>query len=495
MNILFACSELYPLIKTGGLADVAYNLPLAMHHQGHKVRIVLPAYRAVLDGLSHLKPVGQINTSIQGYDVSLLKTSLKNTELQVYLVHCPALFDRPGGPYGEFADHSWEDNAQRFGLFCRIVTLIAINRAGLAWQPDLVHCNDWHTALVPMLLKVYQSRPRSLFTIHNLAYQGLFSEADFKALKLPEVIDGVRLWDFRALEFYGQMSFMKAAIVFADAVNTVSQGYAREVLTPQFGCGLDGLLRTIGDRFYGIVNGIDTKLWDPGNDCFIETLYGPSSLHRKIFNKLALQDEFHLSRYGNGNGNSNTSERPLIGVVVRLTEQKGIDLILETLPRIIESGFDMVVLGSGEKSVEIELQAAAAKYHGRMGVRIGYDERIAHMIIAGADALLIPSRYEPCGLTQMYAQRYGTIPVAHGVGGLADTIIDLPPYTEDIADATGLLFWDHSSSALLEALQRLTFVYDNLLLWRQLQRAGMRENFSWEHSADEYSRLYQSLCC
>lgn len=484
MNILFACSELYPLIKTGGLADVAYNLPLALQRQSHEVRIVLPAYRSLLDNLSHLKAVGQITTTIQGYDVSLSKTNLKNTNISVYLVHCPALFDRPGGPYGEHSDSSWEDNAQRFGLFCRIVTLIGVNRAGLNWQPDLVHCNDWHTGLVPLLLKVYKSRPQSLYTIHNLAYQGLFSRTDFNALKLPEVVDGVRLWDFRALEFHGKMSFIKAGIVFADAVNTVSRGYAQEVLTADFGCGLDGLLRFVGRRFSGIGNGIDTHLWDPGNDHFIETLYGPSSLHRKIFNKLALQGEFHLA---------SNHERLLIGVVSRLTDQKGIDLILDALPLIMQQSLDLVVLGSGDKNIEEALKQAARRYPGRLSIRLIYDERIAHLIIAGADALLVPSRYEPCGLTQMYAQRYGTVPVAHGVGGLADTIIDIPPYSEDIADATGVLFWQHSVSALFEALLRLEFVYGNLLLWRELQRAGMRENFSWDQSAKVYAGLYESL--
>ncbi|MDC0088507.1 glycogen synthase [Porticoccaceae bacterium] len=371
---------------------------------------------------------------------------------------CAELFDRPGGPYGETSGHDWEDNAQRFGLFCRIVTLIGTDRAGLSWQPDIVHCNDWHTGLVPLLLKVYKSRPQCVFTIHNLAYQGLFNEADFNALKLPEVVNGVRLWDFRGLEFYRQMSFIKAGIVFAGAVNTVSQGYAQEVLTTQFGCGLEGLLKTIGRRFSGIVNGIDIKLWDPGNDRFIETLYGASSLHRKIFNKLAVQAEFHL-------GDNN--ERLLIGMVSRLTEQKGLELILEALPLIQQQGIDFVLLGSGDRKFEQALQEAARRYPGRVSVKIGYDERIAHLIVAGADALLIPSRYEPCGLTQMYAQRYGTVPVAHGVGGLADTIIDIPPFSEDIADATGVLFWDYSCSALLEALQRLEFVYGNLLLWRE----------------------------
>lgn len=485
MKILFACSELYPLVKTGGLADVAYNLPLALRHLGHQVRIVLPAYRSLLDELGHLRAVVKYSTRIDGYRVSLLQTNLEDTAIAVYLVDCPELFDRSGGPYGEASgDQAWSDNAKRFALFCRMVALIAMDHTDQSWQPDIVHCNDWHTGLVPLLLAASKPRPKTLFTIHNLAYQGLFSEEEFKALKLPEVVDGKRLWDYQAVEFYGQMSFMKAAIVFSDAVNTVSAGYAREVLTEQFGCGLEGLLQSIGPRFLGIANGIDNRLWDPCNDRLIDTVYGTSSLHRKIFNKLALQEAFYQPR---------NSDRLMLGVVSRLTEQKGIDLLLEALPLIMALPIDIVVLGSGDQSLEKALKQAAISYPSRIGVKLGYDEEIAHLIIAGADALLIPSRYEPCGLTQMYAQRYGTIPVAHGVGGLADSIIDIPPFSEDIADATGVLFWQHSTSALVEALQRLEFVYGNTLLWRDLQRAGMRKDFSWEESARDYAGLYRSL--
>lgn len=484
MKILFACSELYPLIKTGGLADVAHNLPLALRHLGHQVRIVLPAYRSLLNQLADLRAVVEFSTRIDGYRLSLLKTNLEDSAIPVYLVDCPELFDRSGGPYGEDRDHGWPDNAKRFALFCRMVTLIAMDHADQSWQPDIVHCNDWHTGLVPLLLATAKPRPRTLFTIHNLAYQGLFEEEQFKALKLPEEVNGKRLWDYRAVEFYGQMSFMKAAIVFADAVNTVSAGYAKEVLTEKFGCGLEGLLQSIGRRFSGIANGIDNRLWDPGNDQLIDTVYGTSSLHRKIFNKLALQEAFYQPR---------NTDRLVLGVVSRLTPQKGFDLLLEALPLIMQLPVDILVLGSGDQKLEKALKQAALKYPSRIGVKLGYDEKIAHLIVAGADALLIPSRYEPCGLTQMYAQRYGTIPVAHGVGGLADTIIDIPPFSEDIADATGVLFWEFSASALVEALQRLVFVYGNTLLWRDLQRAGMREDFSWEGSARAYAQLYKSL--
>jgi len=484
VKILFACSELYPLIKTGGLADVAHNLPLALRHLGHQVRIVLPAYRSLLNQLADLRAVVEFSTRIDGYRLSLLKTNLEDSAIPVYLVDCPELFDRSGGPYGEDRDHGWPDNAKRFALFCRMVTLIAMDHADQSWQPDIVHCNDWHTGLVPLLLATAKPRPRTLFTIHNLAYQGLFEEEQFKALKLPEEVNGKRLWDYRAVEFYGQMSFMKAAIVFADAVNTVSAGYAKEVLTEKFGCGLEGLLQSIGRRFSGIANGIDNRLWDPGNDQLIDTVYGTSSLHRKIFNKLALQEAFYQPR---------NTDRLVLGVVSRLTPQKGFDLLLEALPLIMQLPVDILVLGSGDQKLEKALKQAALKYPSRIGVKLGYDEKIAHLIVAGADALLIPSRYEPCGLTQMYAQRYGTIPVAHGVGGLADTIIDIPPFSEDIADATGVLFWEFSASALVEALQRLVFVYGNTLLWRDLQRAGMREDFSWEGSARAYAQLYKSL--
>jgi len=481
MNILFACSELYPLIKTGGLADVAYNLPAALRRQGHDIRIVLPSYSGLAE--AHHKWL-DYSAEVMGYPVGLLQAHLKGTDIPVYLVDCPQLFDRPGGPYGEYADQPWTDNAQRFGLFCRVSEKIALNQVGLAWHPDTVHCNDWHTGLLPLLLASHNKRPQCLFTIHNLAYQGLFDRIDFEALDLPATVDGKVLWDYQALEYYGMMSFMKAGIVFADAVNTVSVGYAKEVLSKEFGCGLEGLLRSLGEGFSGITNGIDTQLWDPSNDPMIQTIYGSHSLHRKVFNKLALLAEFQLLGH---------QDRLLLGIVSRLTEQKGIDLLIEALPLIMQLPVDLVVLGNGDKVLEKALLEVEKQYPMRISVKPAYDERAAHLVIAGADALLIPSRYEPCGLTQMYAQRYGTIPVAHGVGGLADTIIDIAPFSENIADSTGVLFWDFTPDALIDALQRLHFVYDNLLLWRDLQRSGMDEDFSWDISATGYSNLYQSL--
>lgn len=484
MNILFACSEIYPLIKTGGLADVAYNLPRALQAMGHNVRIVLPAYRAVLARVGDAEPVATLN-SIYGTTVRVRQTVLPDSgsekdSLTVYLTDAPALFDRPGNPYGDSTRRDWDDNALRFGLFGRVVADIALNRAQLGWQPHIVHCNDWHTGLAPLWLAVEAERPATVFTIHNLAYQGLFPFAEFDRLQLPVTVNGIAVRDFRGLEFYRQLSFIKGGIVFADAVNTVSPGYAREVLHDDFGCGLDGLLRYRGAAFSGIVNGIDTEVWDPGSDPFIHRRYSSSSLQRKLANKTALRQEFQLPV---------NSERLLLGMVSRFSEQKGVDILLAALPRLLKLPVELMVLGSGGEKFERGLHAFAQRYPDRIAVVSGYDEALAHRVIAGADVLLIPSRYEPCGLTQMYSQRYGTLPLARAVGGLADTVIDINAGSA----ATGVLFADYSAEALVAAVRRALVLYRDPERWRHAQRKGMATDFSWRRSAREYRALYESL--
>ncbi len=481
MNILFGCSELYPLVKTGGLADVAYNLPRALQQLGHSVRIILPAYRGLIQMVNAARRVGRC--TVYGHSVDVLETSLRDSDLVLYLVDCPTLFDRGGGPYGDYSDTAWPDNAQRFGLFCRVAVDMALDRFMLAWQPDIVHCNDWQTGLVPVLLAVHEQRPASVFTVHNLGYQGLFPLAECESLELPSAINGVPIRDFRALEFYGQLSFIKGGVVFADAVNTVSPGYAQEVLTPEFGCGLDGLLRHCGSRFSGILNGIDTTIWDPSFDQAIAVNYEQKSLAGKQLNKRALMREFSLS------DNENAL---LLGVVSRLTDQKGIDLILESLPLLLELPINLVVLGSGDSAIEKTLRACATQHPNRISVRFGYDEALAHRIIAGIDALLIPSRYEPCGLTQLYSQRYGTVPIAHAVGGLRDTIVDTGDGYLSPDKNTGILFHEFSVTAFVEAVTRAVDLHREWSRWRQLQLAGMGGDFSWVASAINYVELYHS---
>jgi len=494
MRVMFACSELYPLIKTGGLADVAYNLPRALVQLGHQVRIVLPAYR----GLAEVTPPPQplCRFEIIGYEVAVLVSHVPDTTIPLYLIDCPELFNRPGDPYGD-GSHPWPDNALRFGLFCRAVVDLVENHCYGDWLPDIVHCNDWQTGLVPLLLADGATNPATLFTIHNLGYQGLFSQQTLAELGLPEEVKGVPLWDFRALEFYGELSYIKGGIVFADAVNTVSPGYAQEVLTPEFGCGLDGLLRHCGARFSGIVNGIDTDYWSPAKDPDIDLNYSVESLADKQANKRGLLARFHLP------DDENTL---LLVMVSRLTEQKGIDLLLDALPALLDLPLKVVVLGSGEAQYEQRLLVLAAQHPDRIAFHSGYHEALAHRIIAGVDALLIPSRYEPCGLTQMYSQRYGTVPIAHAVGGLRDTIINAcgravqgesggasggEPW--DGVAGTGILFDDYSVAGLQGAVASANKLFQHAMLWSCLQLAGMKQDFSWAASAREYNRLYHRI--
>lgn len=482
VNILFACSELHPLIKTGGLADVACYLPQALQRAGQSVRIILPAYASVMKKIVSAQPVA--TCTVYGHAVEVLETTFEATGMILYLVDCPALFSRGGGPYGDDSDNDWPDNAQRFGLFCQVVAELALNRLGLAWLPDIVHCNDWQTGLIPVLLAAHTSRPSSVFTIHNLAYQGLFPQPEFDELALPVAVNNTPLWDFRALEFHGQMSFIKGGIVFADAVNTVSPGYAREVLTPEFGCGLDGLLRHCGDRFSGILNSIDTGDWDPATDPAITANYDQHSLANKQQNKAALMTEFKLP---------NNEDTLLLGMVSRLTEQKGIGLLLDSLPMLLKLPVKLVVLGSGDSVYEKAFQEYVTQYPTRISIRLGYDEALAHRVIAGVDALLIPSRYEPCGLTQMYSQRYGTVPIAHGVGGLQDTIVDMGERSPWPDKNTGLLFHDFTVPAFIDAVTRAVDLHREQSRWRELQLAAMGKDFSWAVSARKYAGLYRSV--
>lgn len=469
-------------MKTGGLADVADNLPRALRQLGHSVRIILPAYRGVVPLTSAERRVG--TCTVYGHAVKVLESSLEDCDIVLYLVDCPALFDRGGGPYGDYTDKAWPDNAQRFGLFCRVAVDMALNKFKLTWQPDIVHCNDWQTGLIPALLAVHSPRPAVLFTVHNLAFQGLFPQAEFANLELPSTINGVPVQDFRALEFHGQLSFMKGGMVFADAVNTVSPGYALEVMTPEYGCGLDGLLRHLGSRFSGILNGIETSVWDPSTDRAIAVNYHQKSLAGKQLNKRALMSDFALPA---------DQDALLLGVVSRLTEQKGIDLILESLPLLLDLPVNLVILGSGDSAFEKTLQDCARRHPARIGIHLGYDEGLAHRVIAGVDALLIPSRYEPCGLTQLYSQRYGTVPIAHAVGGLRDTIVDTGDGHLNADKNTGILFHEFTVAAFIGALTRAVDLHRERGRWRQLQLAGMDKNVSWAASATSYVGLYRSI--
>ncbi|MGK2940497.1 MAG: glycogen synthase GlgA [Immundisolibacter sp.] len=479
-RILLAASEAWPLIKTGGLGDVVGALPAALRNAGADARLVLPAYPAAMAALAGLEPIAE--SALYGSTVTLFEGHIGAEHpagrVPVYLVGSPA-FDRPGNPYQDNAGQDWPDNARRFALFCRAAAALALGRLAPNWRADIVHAHDWQTGLLPALLSLETRRPRSVFTIHNLAYQGLVPASDADALSLPP-----EWWRYQALEFHGQLALIKGGIVYADRVTTVSPRYAREITTPEFGCGLDGLLRHRAAALSGILNGIDSTVWNPSTDPALSAPYDRNHLAGKQANKAALQAEMGLAV---------DTDALLLGLVGRLVAQKGIDLLLDALPRLLAMPVQVVVLGSGEATYVQALHAAAAAAPSRVAFRTGYDEALAHRIQAGVDALLVPSRFEPCGLTQLYALRYGTVPIVRAVGGLADTVVNATPRALATGRATGIRFQTASAAALLEAVERACALFRADEPWRQLQHAGMAKDHSWAASARAYMALYRAL--
>jgi starch synthase len=477
-RILFACSEAHPLIKTGGLADVSGSLPPVLQALGDDVRVVLPAYRQVLQRLPQLPVAAELDLPGHAAPVRILQAVLPQTAVTVWLVDAPAYFDRDGGPYLGPDGHDWPDNAARYTLFARAVVELAQDRAGLAWRPDVVHCNDWQTGLVPALLAQEPQRPGTVFTIHNMAYQGLFTRAVFDTLGLPE-----SLWHMEAMEFYSQFNFLKGGLVFSDWITTVSPTYAEEIRSPTYGYGLEGVLNHRAAHLRGILNGVDYAIWDPAHDPLIPHHFSPAKPAGKKKSKAALQQQFALA------GEAGT---PLIGLVGRMVEQKGIDLVLDALPALLErQPLQLAVVGTGTAAFEQAFRDLAARYPQRVGVFIGYDEGYAHLVEAGADIFLMPSRFEPCGLNQIYSLRYGTVPVVRRTGGLADTVVHADTATLADGSATGFSFEAADSAALGETLQQALDLYGQPPAWRRLMVSGMRQDFSWEQSARHYQELYR----
>jgi starch synthase len=475
-KILFVTSEAHPLIKTGGLADVAGSLPKALAGLEQDVRLVMPNYQDI----KHTETPRYICTlRVDNRDVNILETHLPDTNVPVWLVDYRPFFDYPGNPYMDEHGNPWSNIADRFALFCRIATEIAMDRAYLNWQPDIIHCNDWQSGLIPALLSLEEEAPATVFTIHNMAYQGLFPASAFYALNLPG-----KLWKTDGVEFHGMLSFIKGGLAFADRITTVSPTYAKEIQTPEFGYGMEGLLSHRHEDLSGILNGMDLEQWDPASDAHIVQTYTPSSLKLKKLNKTALQERMNLPVDEN---------IPVFGLISRLVEQKGIDLLLGCLPHMTKLPLQFVLLGSGDKSIELKLQNFANLYPEKIAVTIGYNEQLAHQIEAGVDVFLMPSRFEPCGLNQMYSQRYGTIPIVRETGGLADTIVDALPTTIANGTASGISFSDPVSGALLEAIKRTLVLYDGKSNWRRIQQITMKKDFSWENSANQYLALYNEL--
>lgn len=476
-SILFASSEVHPLIKTGGLADVSGSLPVALKNLRRDVRIIMPAYGGVIDRCGEVGEIATLSVGPAGDPVRLLEGKLPGSSVRIWLVDSPRHFARDGGPYGMPGGGDWPDNDERFALFARVIEAIALGKAGLAWQPDLVHCNDWQTGLAPALLSLAPARPATVFTIHNLSYQGLFPAERFRHLDLPPP-----LWSMHGLEYFGQLSFIKGGLAFADMLSTVSPQYAAEIQTPAFGYGLEHLLRHRSGRLTGILNGADYRHWNPARDPLIAHAYNAWTLTGKKVNKVDLQTHFGLPV------NRNV---PVLGMVGRLVEQKGFDLLLAILPQLMRQDIQLVVLGSGDPVLEERLRQAVEQYPRQVAAHIGYDESLAHRIEAGADIFVMPSRFEPCGLNQIYSLRYGTVPVVHRTGGLSDTVINASDEAIAAGIATGFIFDEPTPEHLLGALQRALACQQQPKTWKRLIFQGMQQDFSWRQSAQRYLALYR----
>jgi len=468
MKSLLVASEAVPLIKTGGLADVAGSLPVALRALGDDARIALPAYPD-----ARRKLEAETVASIPGG--AILRGTLGNG-VPVYLFDLPQWFDRPGDPYHDGHGEPYLDNPQRYAAFSEQVARAAMIGFGDGWRPDVVHANDWQTGLCAPWLNDLGGPPL-VFGIHNLGYHGWFDRVVFDALGLPP-----QWWSLHRAEFHGGVGFLKAGLIEAAQLVTVSPTYAREIQSPGLGFGLDGVLRHRADVLHGVLNGIDTEAWNPATDPDIARHYDAAHLKTKDFNKRALQEQFGLTR---------DDKALLVGHVGRLSYQKGMDLALDALSRGHEA-IQFALLGTGDAHLAAGWQALAGRNPGRIGVSIGYSETLAHQIIAGADAFLMPSRYEPCGLTQMYALRYGTVPVVHATGGLADTVIDATPQAQAAGAANGVRFEHADVGGVDYGLSRVLALYRARRSWRALQRNGMAADFSWDRSARQYRSIYKA---
>lgn len=472
-RILSVASECAPFVKTGGLADVVGALPAALAAYSDEVRTLVPGYPALMKRARKAKTVASFKGFFGG-PARVLSLRLDGVELLV--LEAKHLFDRAGGPYVDADGLDWPDNPERFAALCYAAAAIAVEGAG-GWVPQVVHGHDWQAGLIPEYLHELQvggARTPFVMTVHNIAFHGNAGADRLKALRLDP-------WRLRQehFEFWGLISALKAGLTGADRITTVSQTYAEELMTPEFGMGMDGVLRARRGDLTGIVNGIDTDVWNPETDPAIKTYKSPKG---KQANKTALRAEFGLG----------DAEGPLCVLVSRLTEQKGIDLLLEALPSLLARGGQLALLGSGDKGLEAALQDLAAR-EPNVGVKIGYDEPQAHRMMAGGDAILVPSRFEPCGLTQLYGLRYGTVPLVALTGGLADTVINASPAALARGVATGIQHFPVTGEALANAFARLCDLYDDPKTWTTIQRNGMKQPVGWESSAAKYHNLYADL--
>lgn len=474
MKVLFASSEIHPLIKTGGLADVAGALPIALRNKNVDVKLIMPAYRGILEKLAPVKSSINLGNPFGVGDLILLESLIPESNTPIFLVQCQGLFERDAGPYLDQQGQDFGDNDVRFAAFSWVCAFITQHGRLLGWQPDILHLNDWQTGFAAAYLAAWRlEHPPVITTVHNLRYNGSFPLERYDAVRLPH-----DLLSLHGMEFYGRYSSLKAGLVYSNAITTVSPTYAKEILTPEYGDGLDGTLQAYRYKLSGILNGVDYNEWSPSIDPYIHTHYDLHSIDLKLQNKLALQRE---------NGLPENPQAPVFGVVSRLTEQKGLDLIPAAIEPALKKGAMLILLGSGDKALEKQYLALQERYPEQIGIRIGYDEAYSHRLQAGVDMLLIPSRFEPCGLTQLYALKYGTLPVVRHTGGLADTVF------EGGSQANGFVFQHASAEDLKSAIERSLVAFNDLEGWRIKQIQAMSQDHSWDRATATWINLYQSL--
>jgi starch synthase len=479
VHVLFVTSEAFPLIKTGGLADVSGALPKAIKNLSNfdgDIKILIPAYTGVLEKLRTAKYIANIDAL--GQHCQLYIGKMPDSEIEVIAIHNSALYEREGSPYNDINGTDWPDNALRFGVLSRIASLLSTPHSPLNWQPKLIHCNDWQTGLTPLYVNLVDKSPaKTLFSIHNMAYQGNFNASTINQLELPPAH-----FNMNGYEFYNQISFMKAGLYYADYLSTVSPTYAKEIQTADYGFGMHGLLETRQDKLTGILNGIDTEDWNPKTDQYLNPHYSTSNMTGKKAIKRNLQKALKLNI---------DADAPLLGIVSRFAYQKGLDLLPQIMPTLIAEGCQIAILGSGEKLLEESFINLQKSYPNQIGVTIGYNETLSHNIMAGADMFIMPSRFEPCGLNQLYGLTYGTPPIVSATGGLADSVVDSNPTSISNHTATGFVIKNVTQVSLLVAIRQAVSLWKDKKTWRKIQKNGMKTDVSWASSAISYVKLYK----
>jgi starch synthase len=480
MRVLFVASEVFPLIKTGGLADVAGALPLALSKLKADVRLLMPGYPAAIEAATHRQVVADLGNHLGAGPARLIEGRLADSNVPLLLIDCPQLYGRTGNPYLGPDGKDWPDNARRFGLLSLTAARICTDEKLIGWRPDILHGHDWQAGLAPAYLAAWDlPRPATVFTIHNIAYQGIFPPETLAELELPESLFGID-----GLEYYGNLSFLKAGCWYSDKITTVSPTYAQQIQTPEQGCGLEGLLSGRAADLMGILNGTDDVIWNPFKDPYLAHRFRAGDMKGKAKNKAALQRELGLPMQ---------PDRLLMAVISRLNDHKGMDLVIEALPDLLMNQHcQFVGLGSGDPALEQGFTRLADKHSHHMALHLGYSEPLAHRVMAGADVFLMPSRMEPCGLTQMYALKYGVLPIVGATGGLIDTVADLEGGGAEGA-GRGFVLEETSVEGLQQAIRRALSTFKDKVEWDRTASANAKLDFSWKASAKRYIDLYKSL--